>query len=540
MLASCGAPGVPDTSGGDNGVVDDGTNGGGTSDGGGATDGGGGNDATSGAVALTGRINPGQAAKTRPRAQSKSYPLTVVAQSDATGKVLRAETDATGEFQIDIPTDEVGNSFVVTIQGPDGRALGPVLMGAAGSDGITGLAAKHDADLGTITLPDDPTKAPITVGADANIADLADATVSARLNGDGVPVGVPSHGKGSAAVVDGKGGGQAADGDRDGLIDMLDADDDGNGIVDDFDGNVGVGEGLRDIRPNFFMNLKIQAEQAQTYYGGTAAQIAAALAVDTVITFECVREPTATRQITAAHVLETPGPAYLPDAEQMVPEGSGLGWAAWSSRGYAFDAATDRFQAFVRPNAVMDAGDSFTVEVTFDDGTTVQYTRMINYVFKNIPKLVQYGSAGALNNFSLTDPAANGAPSKPIPVDGAQDLVLVFNPPPDETGAYLTDLDYTFQMGYFSAADGSGINGINAAATWPTPPPGLDRTTYRVSKESLTLAADNTYTVTLPKEIFADTVQTGSGAVAVGSYKIDITAECSSGNAAIMLCFVKQ
>jgi hypothetical protein len=40
--------------------------------------------------------------------------------------------------------------------------------------------------------------------------------------------------------------------------------------------------------------------------------------------------------------------------------------ATRTGRGYAFDAATDRFQAFVRPNAVMGAGDSFTLEVTFD------------------------------------------------------------------------------------------------------------------------------------------------------------------------------
>jgi hypothetical protein len=371
---------------------------------------------------------------------------------------------------------------------------------------------------------------------------MVSSQMSARLNEDGVPVGLASHGKGDAAQTDGAESGQTADADQDGLIDVFDADDDGDGVVDDFDGEGDAGGIPGDIIVNFFMNLKIGSEQASPYYGGDATALDAALATDTIITFEVMTEPVATRAITGARLLETPAPSYLPDAHKMSDSEGALAFALWADSNYAFDEASDRFEAFVRPNAVMDAGDTFSVEVTFDDGTSEQYSRMINYVFKNIPKLVQYGAAGALTDFEIGEAGTNGSPHQPVCFDGTQDLVLVFNPPPDETGSYLTDLDYTFEVFYYATADGGAINDqIDIEATWPSPSAGFDGTTLWVFAEDLTLSADNTYTVTLPKERFPDAVQTTSGTQqTVAVYKIDITAECSSGNAAIMLMFAKD
>ncbi len=496
------------------------------------------------AVALTGRILGSDAAKVAPRAQASDETYMVVAQSNTTGVIYRGTTDAAGDFQIDIPESEAGNTFVITILGPDGRAVGPVLFGVAtGGEGLTGLELDGEVDLGTIVLPDDPMADTIQPGSDADeLDDLVDPELAARLDANGVPVGLASQGKGDAADGDGTPEDQLVDGDEDGLIDMLDADDDGDGTVDDLDGDGEVDDAPSDIHVNFFMNLKISSEQAQTYYAGTAAEIAAALAVDTIITLECMTEPWATYAITAVHALETPGPTYLPQADKMLEEDNPLAFSGWADLDYAFDEAEDRFQAFVRPNALMDAGDTFTVEVSLDDGTSEQYSRMINYVFKNIPKLVQYGTMGALVNFNVTDRSVNGGPERPIPFDGTQDLVLVFNPPPDETGAYLTGLDYTFQIFYYTAVDGPAINDqIDVAATWPDAPVGFEGTTFWVASTDLTLSPDNTYTFALPKELFPGTVQTTSGGeVAVTAYKIDITAECPSGNAAIMLMLQKN
>lgn len=492
---------------------------------------------TGGSAVLSGQIKaPGSAklkAQGLDRAADQGY--MVVAQNNDTGAIYRGVTDAAGAFELSIPEGGAG-SFVVTIIGPDGRAEGPVVLGQNGAQGVTGLALQGGVSLGTMNLPDNPEATPIVPGGDANVGDKLVPEVVARLNDAGAPVGLATHGKGAAAMG---AAGSGADADKDGLVDIVDADDDGDGIVDDFDTGGGGTGAPPDVRVNFFMNLKIQAEEAQTYYAGTQAQRDAARATNTIITFEAMTEPSATRTITGVRVLDTPAPTYLPSSTKM----AGQSWVLWSDSGYAFDAASDRFNVWVRPNAVMDAGDTFTAEITFGDGSTEQYSRMLNYVFKNIPKLLQYGSAGALTNFDVADPVVNGSPGKPIPFNGAQDLVLVFNPPLDETGAYMTGLAYSFQM-FYQGATGNQLNGdIDGAATWPTPPVGFQtqNLSFYVQSQNLTLAPDNTYTFTLPKAVLPATVRNKSSAdVAVGSFKIDITAEAPTGNAAIMLTFVRQ
>jgi hypothetical protein len=493
-------------------------------------------------VALSGTIQlAGGASKAVAQASAPIY--MVLAQSEETGEIYRGTTDGDGDFEIDIPGSELGNTFMVTILGPDGKAVGPVLFGIAGDDGLAGLALERDASLGTIEIPDDPAQDAIEPGDDGDVDDLVDDEVTTRLDEDGVPIGLDSFGKGAAAQSDGDEADQAVDNDRDGLIDVVDADDDGDGVVDDFEGGGDPGGPAGDVRFGFFMNLKIYSPDAPTFYAGSEAEIAAALAEHTIITVECQAEPQATRQMTAVRALETPGPAYMPTADHVLEGSTGLEYQNWKDAGYAFVEEADRFDAFVRPNTVMEAGDTITVEVTFDDGTTEQYSRMVNFVFKNIPKLVRYGAAGELTEFDVADANVDGTDQKPILFDGTQDLVLVFNPPVDELGNYLTQLDYYSFAIFYTDASGTQLNDqMDGEAMWPSPPSGWNvRGTYTVQQNELTLAADNTYTVTLPKELFADAITTTTAdELPVDYYKIDITAETSSGNAAVMLAFTKQ
>lgn len=60
---------------------------------------------------------------------------------------------------------------------------------------------------------------------------------------------------------------------------------------------------------------------------------------------------------------------------------------------------------------------------------------------------------------------------------------------------------------------------------------------FDIPVTDLTLSAESTYTFTIPREVFPDTVSTAAGNVAVDAYKVDITAEGPSGNAAIMVAF---
>ncbi len=489
-------------------------------------------------LSLSGSILESTAsAKARHGAQTSNQTYTVVAQSAGTGRIYLDSTTSAGAFDVSIPEDESGNLFMVTIVGPDGKATGPVNFGNSGGQGMMGIDLDRSATLGAIQLPDNPLMSPIRPGSDADATELAASDVLTRLDDNGVPIGLASIGKGEDAegtpTTDPR---QACDRDRDGLIDIFDADNDGDGIIDELDSGEPSGSlGLSDVRLSFFMNLKISNEDADTYYLGSTATVEDALRTDTVITFEVLPESGATRTMTAVKALSSPAPSYIADTEIMQDTGMGLMSTSWAAEGYAFTDAGDRFQAFVTPNALIEAGDVFTVEITFDDGTTGIYSRMINYVFKTIPRLIKHGDAGSLTSFS-------GA--QPVNFDGTKDLTLEFEPPKDETGAYLEGFSYHFEIFYNEAGTNQQLNGdIDTDATFPTAITGFNRQnkTFEVSGDSLTLSSSNTYTVTLPKEIFVNNVETSGGAKTVGGYKIDIAAQSGTGdNAAIMLQFQKM
>lgn len=489
-------------------------------------------------LSLSGTIQESAAsAKLSGNAQTSSQMYTVVAQSAGTGKIYLDSTDNAGAFDVSVPMDESGNLFMVTIVGPDGKATGPVNFGNSNGQGMMGLDLDRSASFGTIQLPNNPLMSPITPGSGGDVSDLAASDVLTRLDSNGVPIGLASIGKGDDAMGtptdDPR---QACDRDRDGLIDIFDADNDGDGIIDDLDTGPASGTlGLSDVRLSFFMNLKIGNDKADTYYLGATSAVESALMTDTVITCEVLPEAGATRTMTAVRVLATPAPSYIADTEVMRDTGSGLMATSWAAEGYAFEDAGDRFQAFVIPNALINAGDVFTVEITFDDGSTGIFSRMINYVFKTIPRLVKHGDSASLTTFSG---------SQPIAFDGTKDLTLEFEPPKDETGAYLEGFSYQFEIFYNEAGSGQQLNGdMDTDATFPTAIAGFNRQNknFEATAASLTLSSDNTYTVTLPKEIFPSTVETSVGTKTVGSYKIDIAAQSGNGdNSAIMLQFEKM
>ncbi|MFO0973807.1 MAG: hypothetical protein U1A27_10270 [Phycisphaerae bacterium] len=498
------------------------------SDGGGGG-GGGGSDLPS--FGLAGRLSVSGTSRKRPfaHADGTSDSYSVYASSNETGESYVGTTDGDGNFAIELPIEEAGNTIIVTVVDPQNHAVGPVLMETQGNEGVTGLALSESASLGTIELPADPSAGPLMAGSDAELGDQMAMDVTARLDGNGVPVGVPSIGKGSGAAASG-GSGSALDADRDGLIDIFDADNNGNGTVDDFEAATDFGGVMAgaDFQANFFMNLKVSDGDAGTYYSGTQSAIDAALASQTVITFEILPTPMG-KTITGVHVVS--GPSYLADMTEQVDTGMGLQFQPWSDHDYAFTHSGDRWQAFVVPHALIQAGDTFVVEVSYSDDTTDTYRRMINYVFKNIPRLMEHGTPSGRTAYT----------SGEVVFDGTQDLVLKFRPPVDETGAYLTGFDYFFEI-FYNDSMHQQVQNVNWSASFGgTPPPGFDNGKYVVHAADLgALAGDNTYTVTIPKEVFRDTlVKNDTSTVSIDSYKIDIAAQ-NSGNAAIMLPFRKQ
>lgn len=538
-LASCssstvvsGGDGTDGTTGGSDGGAAGGLDG--TGDGSGEDAGG-----SSAGRSVSGKVAAGGTGKTRPFQQDAVDPAQVVVMSAESGAVFYAETDDAGAFEVEIPEEEEGEVFLVTIVDATGQPAGPVMYGTddAGETGFTGLEIAGEVDLGTIQLPPPGTIAPIEVGADA---DLSEGTVAedvvARLDDAGTPVGVETFGRGDGAQgAPTDNPRQACDVDQDGLIDPFDADDDGDGVIDDIDGDSTVNPAERDgLILNFFMNLKIGDAQAQAYFDGDVSGIESSLRADTIITFEVAAGPGFGDTITGVRVIGPPSPApsYLPVSTVATPGASG---ALWSSVGYTLNAEPDpnHFQTWITPNAIMNTGDTFTVEVTLASGAILVYSRMINFVFHSIPKVTQHGAPGSLSPFA--GPAT-------IAFDGTQDLEISWNPPVDDFGVLLTGIPYLFEVFYYDAV-GQQINGIDGASTWTTAITGWDsnRQAFEVDGSALgVLNVDNEFSVQLPAGLFPDTVQTGSGSVDVTSYKVDVAAQINGNNSAHMLNLVKQ
>lgn len=467
----------------------------------------------------------------------------VMAQNNETGDISIGTTDSDGNFSVTLPeslTEKAvlgGSTYVITVLGANGQTIGTLTPGeTSGGEKATGIVVSDGLNLGTIVVPANPSNTPLEPGADGEVtAAVIDDSVTARVDENNVPVGRNSYGKGDAAKLGADPTSNKADQDKDGLPDVLDADDDGDGLVDEFDDSTTAYGGPKDVRFGLFMNLKVQGEQSAPFYNSDPTARYDSLKNYTIITFETMKESgvSSTRTITSVRLLPAPAPSYI-----SLMEVSG---GTWSSSSYAFQQNTDRFSEWATPKALINAGDSFTVEISFDDGSKEYITRMINYVFKNIPRLVGYGAdPGSLTSFSEFDAQANNS-SNPIEFDGSQDLVLQFHPPMDELGSYLTNMEYNFSL-FFYEAGGQGIVDID----WEATPgdqniTGFDGNSYRISAGDMpALAGDSTYTVTIPKALLPQSLETAAGTKTVGFIKIDITAERNSNNAAIMLIFKHQ
>lgn len=505
-----------------------------------------GGDSTDGDTSIRGTLAIGTVAAGAASPIESVVGCEIVAVSDATGEAYRGTVGEDGGFEVELPASEAGNTFVLTLLGSDSRPVGPVLLAVADGTGFTGLKPAADVDLGTIEVI---AGAPLLAGNDADVdEDEIDDEGTTRLGNGNLPVGVGNNGKGEGSRLGAGEGllGNGLDRDRDGLVNLFDADDDGDGTVDDFEDGAEAWEvaGTSDVRANFFMNLKVDVANSDVYYNGTQAEIDADLSIRTVVTFEVMTEASSTRTITGASLLSSPAPSYLPT---MTLFNNATPGQLWSDTGYAFLENSDRYEAFAIPNAVMNAGDTFTVQIVLDDGTVIRTSRMLNYIFKRIPRLINHGTSSALVAFDPTSTTENGTSSAPILVDATQDFVAEFAPPEDEDGSLLTDLDYVLEF-FFYDASGSQINSsIDSSATWSTPVTGTETgSTYgfsrmNIANTDLTLTASNTYLITVPKEMFIQQATLTDGTTTtVSQFKIDIAAQCPSGNAALMFNLARK
>jgi hypothetical protein len=196
-------------------------------------------------VAISGTLNSGTVASAARisaaglRTQATAYAAiaddTMVAVSKDTGMIYfpTGETDAAGSFTIpDLPA---GESFYLAVLDSGKKLSAPVAFGESGGGAAMAVApGASDLALGSIVY--DSSKdvaAPAT--PPTSVLDPA-STVEAKAGETLVPKGAGTYGKGAEAVFSGAYSSAVADGDKDGLPNPLDADNNGDGIIDEFDG----------------------------------------------------------------------------------------------------------------------------------------------------------------------------------------------------------------------------------------------------------------------------------------------------------------
>jgi hypothetical protein len=475
----------------------------------------------------TTRAVQGQLSGTPSRARAPAGDYTgyqVFIEGASSGELYRQDVAADGSFSVAVPTAE--GTVTVSVVAPDGTPLGTIMSGAAsGGSAPTGLDLRSSgASLGTLNLAQ-----PLVVGSGATV--VADTSLTARVDGSGFPVGLATSGKGGAANGEASPG-RISDRDGDGIIDILDADTDGDGLANDLD----TGTALNLQLPGFFMNLKVGAERAHVYYQGTPTEIDAALQEDTIITMEL----RGSNPPTSAKINPVPGPGWLAGAEHQT--GSlPLTYGSWSADAYAFDrvgsGSSAYLQAFVKPKALMQAGNLFHVEATSGTGVVKHQFRVVSYVWKNIPRLVSYGPA---IDTVTTYTVPTGGPAPALTFADGENLVLTWKVPVDEVGDPIKT-GYRLEF-FYENASGQVNPQINAAATWTTPVSGFStgvQFMMDLSEADLEGSWDDvegTYTATIPSGVFPTVVTLTDGSTTtITGYKIDIAAQKNGNNAAVML-----
>ena len=461
-------------------------------------------------------------------ASEKKY--LVIAVSVQSSNSYYGSADADGKFWVALPDSEKGNTFVVTVMDKTGQAIGPVMYGVNNGAGSLGLEVKDKVDLGAFYIDDGGIVATITNPSTYSV----NTNYYARVGTSNLAVGIASFGKAAGAQVNSsKLGNSLGDKDRDGLIDILDADDDGDGVADDFESDRTIGDrsGLpKGYSISIVQTLSLQEDQLKEFY---VADVSNALAKYNLLGLWVKVPPTAA--VKSITVLDSTAPSYLSGIQSGPQQAKIL----WSSEQYMLPKSAEQqhpteytlYKAHLYPNVALNAGDAFTFKVIYEDGKTNYYTRMLNYVFKDSMKLSQY-STNAKTSF-ITYPVVSGRP----PMRSDQDLYLTLKPPLDDTGSPITNVDrWKFIFGYGKKPTGGNDQvfsspTVKIADNWNTTESNAIGHQFGeagnicmiFTPAEMGTFTGGAYTIKIPKELFKTNLTISGSNYIITSYTIGVT-----------------
>ncbi|PIS29723.1 hypothetical protein COT42_04485 [Candidatus Saganbacteria bacterium CG08_land_8_20_14_0_20_45_16] len=414
--------------------------------------------AATGSVSITGTLNTGTIASsvaissTGVKAQATAYAAepdyNVVAISKNSGEIYFADaaTDSSGSFTIsNLPS---GESYYLEILDSNNKLAAPVAFGASAGKAIMAVTPEASAaiELGAIVYDDSqdsaaPTTAPTSYFDNSTSVEVQAGTTL-------VPKGAGNFGKGSETEISSGYDDNKVDGDNDGLPNIVDADNNGDLIVDELDGLYTMeaisAKSTMNFYPYAFTNLKVDYNN-RTSFKTNYQEFDIAVGVT-----PGNKGSASAKTISSAKVIA--GPAWI-DTAIVAGTNTAADGSLWGTTDHSLvnRSGSDAYEVHLsslKPLTDVNAGDALKFKVIYTDGTSEESMKMINFVFTDIPQVtgIKYGS-GAWQTSGLTFPTR--ATSNEITVRWTRPL--------DESTREVIGGRYTFE---YNSSGGGAIETV--------------------------------------------------------------------------------
>ncbi|MFH1361818.1 MAG: carboxypeptidase-like regulatory domain-containing protein [bacterium] len=391
-------------------------------------------------ITLSGTLNSRIISSLGVKAMAAVSGYDVVAIDSDSGATYHGTTDSSGGFSISIPGS---GSYEVSLITSGSTYFGPIVMSgdSSSSEVVMGIEPSSDTALGTIVVDSSsgiakPSTEPSTI---LDTDDTAKASA-------GVPSGAGSVGKEAVSGVTTRETG--ADKDKDGIPDLFDADEDGNGIRDGIASTPSTATVSSNTVESVSISSNIWADHGTT----NSAENLIAMRIHVypisghaseITSVECVGVPSSISNIaTIRHASSLGDPADYPTENSL--------WADDNHQLYlSTTLANNHWIVSIKPKAIMSVGDTFTVRVYYTSGTYQDFFLPIAYVLTDWARITTYNGTTLANTEgqNSTTEARSFATST---------LEVVFTKPLDEDGDVLDGLTYSIIVATVEA-DGNGI-----------------------------------------------------------------------------------
>lgn len=360
---------------------------------------------------------------------------TVVAINNDSGKTYYGATDGSGNFSIkNVPTGDYETSLVDS----NSSYFGPVVMKGGDSEVVMGITPDKDTNLGEIVVDEAKyiAKPAVEPTDSVNLNDTA-------LASNGIPKGAVDHNLGKGADTLTSSTRDGSDMDKDGIPNIFDADENGDGIRNGIKESASTDEVNSVVVETVFMGMNIWSRHGDAFDAKDAI----------ALRLQVIPRSGKESEIKSVSVIDVP--ASIKDVA-TVAWASSLGnldssypaeRSLWKDANYGMYRTEINGKiswiVSIVPRALPNVGDVFKIRVTYTDDSYEDFFKSISYVLTDVPKIIKY------NNISV--PGISGTSySNPILFSGSS-LALEFSKPKDESGNEISGLQYSIGIWHLNS-----------------------------------------------------------------------------------------